>query len=88
MLFFNSFISTVENSFPFQRAYYLMAKNNEIKQTNIEDEQLYQMFIDMLDSARNLEMNENLIIDSLDKFELFKGHDSLIEKIRKDFSHE
>lgn len=86
--FFNSFISTVENSFPFQQAYYHMAKNNEIKQTNIVDEQLYRTFIDMLDSARNLGMNENLIIDSLDKFELFKGHDSLIEKIRKDFSHE
>ncbi len=86
--YLNSFITTVENSFPFQDVYYRMAKNNDVKPNAIEDEELYKTGLDILSSAKSLNMDIGLTIESLKVTDVFKDKPEIIRKLQEDFNYE
>ena len=89
MKYLDSFIKTIEDSFPFGDVYYRMAKNESGTVTETLDyDEVYNIALNMIDSIRDTGNDLNLFINNMHQIDFFIKYPEIIKKIKEDFLNE
>jgi hypothetical protein len=87
--YLDSFIKTIEDTFPYGDVYYRLAKDeNSIDQTGMEFEEVYKIATDMILALKEKNGSAAAFIENLDKFDYFTKYPEVINKVREDFKDE
>ena len=86
MRYLDSFIKTLEDSFPYSDVYFRMAKNeNDINTTSLEYEEVYNIAIDMIESIKEINGDIPLFLDSIDNIDFFMKYPNVVKDLREDY---
>lgn len=84
--YLDSFIKTLEDSFPYGDVYYRLAKDeNSLAKTGMGFEEVYKVAEDMIAAYRNIDGNINTFLDNIDKIDYFSKYPEVVKKIREDY---
>lgn len=89
MKYLDSFIKTVEDSFPYGDVYYRLAKNGSyIQPSSLEFQDVYNTAISMIEYIKNTNGDIKHFISKMDTYECFIKYPDVIAKIREEFGNE
>ena len=86
---FESFISMIEDSFPFGDVYYRLAKDNEsIATSRLEFEEVYNVAVSMISNIKDTGMEIDTFLHNMPSIDFFAKYPDVIKKIREDYSND
>lgn len=86
---FESFISMIEDSFPFGDVYYRLAKDGEsIATGSLEFEKVYNTAVSMISNLKNAGMEINTFLQNMSSIDFFAKYPDVIKKVREDYSYD
>ena len=86
---FESFISMIEDSFPFGDVYYRLAKDNEsIATSRLEFEEVYNVAVSMISNIKDAGMEIDTFLHNMPSIDFFAKYPDVIKKIREDYSND
>ena len=85
--YLDSFIEMLECSFPFEDIYYRMGKN-EVKVDDNDFDKAYSVALDMIEAAKEQNMDMKLFFESLKCHEYFIKHRDVLERIEEEYFNE
>ena len=89
LTYLNSFIRTIEDSFPYGDVYYRLAKNeNSYEKSGLEFEDAYGVALDTIASFKAVGGDIKQFINTMGKVDFFAKYPEVIEKIRKDYEND
>ncbi len=89
LTYLNSFVRTIEDSFPYGDVYYRLAKNeNSYEKSGLEFEEAYGVALDTIASIKAVGGDIKQFINTMDKVDFFAKYPEVIEKIRKDYEND
>ena len=87
--YLDSFIRTIEESFPYGDVYYRLAKDeNSVDQTMGDFDEVYKVAEDMLAAYVALGNDKNILLSTLDKIDYFVKHPDVVKRIREDYGYD
>ncbi len=89
LAYLNSFIKTIEDSFPYGDVYYRIARDeNAIEKTSLAFEEVYTVAVDTIHSIKKSGGDVKQFIDTMDKIDFFVKYPDVIRQIREDYNNE
>lgn len=87
--YLNSFIKTLEDSFPYNDVYYRLAKNeNSVETERMDFDDAYKVIEDSVLAYREMFGDISTYLTTLDKIDCFSKYPDAIKKIREDYSND
>ncbi len=85
----DSFIKTVEDSFPYGDIYYRVAKSGSSAQpAALEFDEVYKIAIDSIDAIKKTGGDVSAFVKNMDKFEYFLKYPDVVKAVREEFDNE
>ncbi len=86
---FESFISMIEDSFPFGDVYYRLAKDSEsISTKGLEFEEVYNAAVSMISNLKDAGFEIDAFLKNMSSIDFFAKYPDVIKKIREDYSYD
>lgn len=84
--YLDSFIKTIEDSFPYGDVYYRLAKDeNSVDQSGMTFDDVYKVATDMIESLKDMGEDIAHFLDTIDKIDYFAKYPDVVKKIREDY---
>lgn len=87
--YFDSFIKTIEDAFPYGDVYYRLAKDEHaVGQIEMEFEEVYKVAVNMVSAYEEMGGDIQIFLDSLDKIDYFVKYPDVVKKVREDYKND
>lgn len=87
--YLDSFIKTIEDSFPYGDVYYRLAKDeNSVDQTGMPFDDVYKVAVDMIASLKEIGGDIEQFLSNIDKIDYFVKYPDVVKKIREDYKND
>lgn len=84
--YLDSFVKTLEDSFPYGDVYYRLAKDeNAVDHTGMDFEEVYKVAEDMIAAYKEMGGDVKLFIETMDKIDYFVKYPDVVKKVREDY---
>lgn len=85
--YMDSFIKTLEDTFPYGDVYYRLAKDeNAVEQKGMDFEEVYKVAEDMISAYRSMGGDVKQFLGTLDKIDYFVKYPDVVKKVREDYA--
>lgn len=87
--YLDSFIKTIEDSFPYGDVYYRLAKNeSSLNSTSLEFHDVYETAKNMIEYLRNTEGDITSFLKKMDTYDCFIRYPDVIKAIREEYDYD
>lgn len=84
--YLDSFVKTLEDSFPYGDVYYRLAKDeNAFDQTGMSFDEVYKVAVDMVLACKEMGGDVKTFLATMDKIDYFIKYPDVVKKIREDY---
>lgn len=85
--YLNSFLTSIEDAFPYGDVYYRIAKKeNSAQASTLEFEKAYEVGLDMISSLKNSPgLDLQTFLANLDKIDMFTKYPDVVKKLREEY---
>lgn len=85
--YLDSFITSIEDAFPYGDVYYRMAKNeNSAQSASLEFEKAYDVGVDMITALKAIPGSDlQTFLNNLDKIDMFEKYPDVVSKLREEY---
>lgn len=84
----NTFIKTIEDSFPYASVYYDLAKEEKYEENTLSEEEVYEMMNLTIESNKASGTTLDALIKTFKKMDIFSKYPQAIERIVEDYNNE
>ena len=87
--YLDSFVKTLEDSFPYGDVYYRLAKDeNAVDQTGMSFDEVYKVAVDMVLACKEMGGDVKTFLATMDKIDYFIKYPDVVRKIREDYCND
>lgn len=87
--YLDSFIKTLEDTFPYGDVYFRLAKNeNSAQSVPLEFEEAYRVGCDMVESVKSINGDVETFLETLSKIDFFIKYPKVVARLKEEFSND